>query len=612
MTRCPTMPRGKRTARRGLPVGAGWLLVLAGCASAPEGEATLVFSALGEQGCVTTRLESPPPNMDRLVVAVVDGEGRELAARAVPVAELREGGPVLLTGVTPGTWLLRIAGCQGSEATWWTEDRSLRIETDNKALSLLTMRPVEGASCIGSENRHLLAPRFTGDQFIVDGRMAFAAAAAGPGGRVLVTGGAGTLESNYTLVGLRGIWEFRPSSGLFLGLRDPTGDRVQLGVGRIGHGMAFLDSRQVVVLGGASRAVLTPKGFPGPEPSLRPEAGTGTSLEVVDLESGKVSSRAEPVLPLWPAVAVWKNPDGSARALAAVGGRNREDGSSSDAIVHWLSEALDVPVSGRMVHRRFGASALFLAGGEVLVVGGWDGTAAPAPELGRVTGDGWQSEVWEGAWPPEGIAPSAFPVLAVLSDDGDEVQVLVIGGNPLGAQNDWNNPDTFRSWQKAASWRLTLKAREGVYHLQGATADRIDLGDDLETVGFRSLAAMPRWPGRDPSPRWLLVGGYRSFVSLGQGAPPDCRNADGTPKDWCFPGQVLGLGWDGSRPSSLGSIPDRGRLGAAVAELPGGEVLVVGGLSGFGETTSADWVESTGLLITPGDARKDGLCAAHP
>lgn len=615
MNRRRAIPPNTRPAGRGrLRVGRwAWLLVAAGCTPGPEGAGTIVFSALEDGGCVTARLESPPGNLDRLVVAVVDGEERELAARTVPARELREGGPVLLSGVPPGTWRIRIAGCLGREATWWTEDRALRVEADTKALPLWTLRPVEGASCVGGENRHPLASSFTGDQFIVEGRMAFGAAAGGPGGRVLVAGGARALESGYTLSGGRGIWEFLPSSGLFLAVRAPDGGRLQLGVGRIGHGMAFLDARRVAVFGGASRAVLAPAGFPGREPSLRPEEGTGTALEVVDLESGDVSSRAVPVLPLWPAVAAWRDPEGEARALVAAGGMNRGDRSPSEAIFHWLSDSLDTPTEGRMVHRRYGASATFLSGGEVLVVGGWDGTAAPAPELGRPgPGGTWLAEALEGEWPPEGIAPSAFPVLAVLSDDGHAARVLVMGGNPLGAQLDWNNPDTFRSWQKASAWILTLEAREGAYRAGGGRVERVELEDQEETLGFRSLAALPRWPGRDGGPRWLLAGGYRSFSSLGQRSPPDCRNGDGTSKDWCFPGQVPVLGWDGNGLIRPGTIADRSRLGAAVAELPGGEVLIVGGLSGFGGTAGGEWVESTGLLVTPGDLRKDALCAAHP
>jgi len=621
MNGCHRTPERASLLLRGPGRGwiAAWLLGWAACGPGPGGEGGLVFSALREEGCITTRLEAPPEDLDRLVVAVVDDEGKELAARVVPAAMLREEGPVLLTGVPSGTWRLRIAGCRGSEATWWTEEPALKVEPDVKVLPLLTMRPVEGASCVGGENRHRLAPQFTGDQFIVDGKIAFGAAAAGPGGRVLVAGGAGAVQPNvqseYLLTGGRGLWEFRPASGLFLAVHGPDGQRLLLGNGRLGHGMAFLDSRQVVVFGGASKAVLAPVAFPGKDPPLRPEEGSGTALEVVDLESAEVSAPDLPLLPMWPAVAARRGPDGTASALVAAGGMNREDRSSADAIVFWEPQALNTPVQGRMIHARHGASAVFLSHGEVLVVGGWDGRAAPPPEIGRPESGGtWKAEDLGGDWPPEGIAPAAFPVLAVLSDDGQEAQVLVLGGNPLGAQSDWNNPDTFRTWQKAAAWRLTVKADSGFYRLQGATVDRVNLGDaaEEETLGFRSLASMPRWSGREGVPRWLLAGGYRSFSSLGQRSPPDCRNEDGTSKDWCFPARVLALEWDGSGLVRPGALTDRSRLGAAVADLPGGEVLLLGGISGFGGSAGADWVESTGLLLTPGDVLKDGLCAAHP
>lgn len=72
------------------------------------------------------------------------------------------------------------------------------------------------------------------------------------------------------------------------------------------------------------------------------------------------------------------------------------------------------------------------------------------------------------------------------------------------------------------------------------------------------------------------------------------------------------LGWDENGLSHPGTIADRSRLGAAVAELPGARCCSWGGLSGFGGTTGGEWVESSGLLVTPGDLRKDALCAAHP
>lgn len=584
--------------------------LLGACDGAPAAPGVGVFFApLAGEGCSRVPASSRrlPEDLDRIVVMLRVGDGPETASEVTSRADADSSGAVLLQGVPPGTYRMQVAGCQGGGATWWGEDPAVVVEASQKTAPLIFMTPSQRLACVGSENRNPLAPAFQGDRFVTDGKSAFGAVAVGPSGRVVVAGGASDLTPNEPLVGGRSVWEYHPGSGLFTAARDSGGSIVSLAEARLGHGLAFIDEATFAVFGGAAKAEVSPDGFPGDQPPVLPSTAPAFAIEVVSLHSGVAEGFLGDRSDAWPAVAFGSN--GTARTLALAGGMGA-DGKPTDrvslipdATPEGLRAGKAVP--GRLSRPRFGGTAQFLSTGDLLVIGGRDDLGPVPPEVVRNDNGTLVTSVLSAGFPPAGGAATAFPAVALLDDDRATARVLVLGGTPLGGALAF---DVLKPGQNLA-WILTLKAKDGHYDLDTATVQQAVRTPEWALRSFGSLAPFDAI-GSTAKGTWLQGGGFRSFRQEPDVA--DCLDAAGDLQDFCFPKSLVGFSLNTANEldESL-AAGDIGRLGAAVAPIGPGTVLVLGGLSGYGSKAS-DRVQSSGVIAFAGGPDLDALCAAHP
>ena len=579
------------------------------------------FATQAEEGCDSLPAETHalPPDVDRVVIVLRGGDGQVAASATVPADRLAEDrakdrggrGAIVLEGLVPGEYRMQVAGCRGDVATWWGVAPSVRVEESSKTAPVVFLSPVQGLACVGGSNLNPLAPGFDGDGFLTSGRMAFAAAATGPDGRVVVAGGAPDLLAQDRLSGGRRAWEFHPQTGLFTAIRATDAKSVDdtqvLASGRLGHGLAFLDATTVAVFGGAVSAQVAPTGYAGPAglPPVLPGAAPGKAVEVLSLDDGNVWGVQVLDVGSWPSVAVRSKEGQSAQAFAMAGGLGT-DGKPTGVVALFPQATADkvsqgAPVSGMLATPRFGGAATYLSTGDLLLVGGWDGSAAARPEVLRVAGNAVSSSVLpEAGFPPAGRRATAFPAVAVLQDDGATAKVLVAGGSRFG--DPFAYDDTLPAEPQA--WILTMVAAGGHFGLDaGATMTPVDAG----ARAARSLAGVaPFVPIGSAGPgRWLLAGGYQSFT---HSSFADCQ---GNPAV-CFPrsATAFDLG-TASAVRTLAQYVDVERLGATVAGIGTGSVLVLGGLSGIG-TGAGSGVRSSGVIAFAGGPMLDAVCADHP
>jgi hypothetical protein len=590
------------------------LFLMAGCGPGHDSTSQpgFVFAALVSDDCAfrDDSTHGLPPDADRIVVRLLNPDGTVAIERTVNRDEFEAGAGVLVPGLVPGEYDIEAVACQGDRATWWGQAGPLHVDADSKTVARIFLAANEALSCIGGDNRNPRVPAFDGQAFREKGRAAFGAMATTADGRVFLAGGGDAKPKTGLSVDLDGtsaIWEWDGRSGLFREV-EVGGSLLTLNQGRLGHALVPVGSQTLLAIGGAGAVELPPRFFPGADPPILPLGEGLLAVDIIDL-SGVTAAPAvatEVRADLWPAVGAVASPDGRRTVAFLAGGWNpgtgpvdrlirvvatiSSDGGATDKVAIAVSE-------GQLPSPRFGASALVLPEGDLLLVGGWNGESAGEPLW--IDEDGTSSRVLAGLL-PHGIPPTAFPSLALLDDDGQALRVLVLGGNPLGDRPVvWRNPGTLG----ASGWILTIDRNGGVLDPSSAR------GEVLAGVALpdeRSMASLV--PLSDPAgrrDRLLLVGGYRSFLHLEDG---DCGRGDAGASAVCFPAGLQSFGVQGLTLVSGSSWVDSGRLGAAALPLRDGRVLAMGGLSGLGGNDPREWLQSSGVVVFSGGDAVHALC----
>lgn len=547
----------------------------------------LVFANPGPR-CASSPagLHKLPADVDFIVARVLSSDG--VVAKATITAKdlLKNNYQLLMTGIPPGVYSLEVVGCHEQEggltATWRGINPHVEVWEDTKSAPVIFMLPAGRLACVGGRNLNPLTPSFEGDGFLVEGRSAFAAGAVTPGGKIFIAGGGGSQDFKTSPDRLRagnGLWEFNLYAGVFQKITSPIGNRVTLGEPRLMHGLIALSEDRLLVFGGAAELELGPKGFPGNMPPMLPVSPVKNTAEVISLDDGTVSVASKlPDAGMAPAWAF----DKKRKVVALAGGTLTGSATPSDRVLLFIAESAIVGENpefryGTLSTPRMGGAAVFLSSGELLLVGGWDGSKASPLEVVSVSGKDLNVSVIEPNWEGDAPNPTAFPSVALLSDDGVTANILVLGGNPLSPGFGYRSPDG------ANGWILMLSYSSGKVDVTKANARRIEITDDFAT---RSLASLVPFGGSH-----LLVGGYRSFASIDV---EDCRNSNGNPLPYCFPRSIAAFVLDGTSVSDVEIVSTpTGRLGAAVVPLDsnGDMVMVIGGLAGMGGQEPLDWTE---------------------
>lgn len=580
---------------------------------------SLVFAEDSGTGCVTpmSLLGALPPGVDRLVVQVVrESDGQVVVTQAVTAKDLAGRREVVIPGVPQGEYRVVVTGCgAGASALWGGRSEPFEVKPGFKSAPIVYVARSGALNCVGGKNQNPLQPKFDGDGFYMAGRAAFQAAAVTPGGRIMVTGGFASDEFQATgdqLKAGRRVWEFHPETGVFTGVFSRSGARLELMEPRAAHGMAALGggtAEWLVLAGGVSSAVLNPKDYPVQEAPLDRASSVQSPIEVLSLPHARTeaepSARALPVthgaaFPSWAF-------SGDGRTVALVGGK--ESGGASGAITvvtlddATLAGSIEPPVrSGTLARKRFGASVAILSTGEVVVVGGTDGGGPAGMEMVRPSGAGALESVVLGADVPAGLAMTAFASLAIVQDDGTRASLLVLGGNPVGGVTPFDDVTA------ANAFLLELDGNGKTYDPLSARTRAVS---GVGEWGARSLASVVR-----VGETWLLAGGLRSF-DLEEGVA-GCGSGGPVWGTYCFPRtvQAFEVNAEAAEVTALGSWEDqKSRLGVAAVALPGGGVMLLGGISGSGLRPTPlpadfDPLQSTGLVWLPEDAFDPAPCQA--
>ncbi len=598
------------------------LAVLWACSGGGAGDlqfhsASLVFAEDSGTGCVTpmSLRAGLPPGVDRMVVQVVrESDGQVAVTRVLAPGDLADRREVVVTGVPEGTYRLVVAGC-GADGPplWGGRSAPFHVSPGFKSAPIVFMTRSGALNCVGGKNQNPLQPKFNGDGFYVAGRAAFQAATVTPSGRVLATGGFATDEYQVTgdvLKAGRRVWEFHPETGVFTGVFSPSGEPLELAEPRAAHGMAALGAggaEWLVLAGGVSSAVLGPEKYPVQEAPLDRASPVQSPIEVVAIPAPggtqEASARSVPVthgaaFPSWAF-------SGDGRMVALAGGK--ESGGVSGAVtVVTLDEAAlsgttgPAVRSGTLTRKRFGASMVFLSTGDLLLIGGSDGTGPAGMEVVRASGTDAIESVVLTADLPAGVAATAFASVAVLSDDKTSASILVLGGNPVGGAT------AFADATAPNAFLLELDGDGSAYDPASARTRAVQGAGEWAA---RSLATLVHAGGR-----WLLAGGFRSFNA--EAGVAGCGTGGPVWGVYCFPRTMEAFEADAitGAVTALGGLEDtKSRLGAAAVALPEGGVLLVGGVNGFGTRPSPlpadfDPLLSTGLVWVADDAFDPAAC----
>jgi len=579
----------------------------------------LVFAEDYETGCATpmSLRGGLPADVDRIVVQVERAtDDQVVATRLIRREDLGSQREVLLTGIPEGDYRLNVTGCQGDpsnpDAVWSGLSATFHVTAGFKAAPIVHLTREGTLNCVGGKNQNPLQPAFDGDRFFRDGRAAFSSVAITRSGRVLVTGGFSTDEyrpDGDLLTAGRRVSEFHRETGVFTGVFTAAGGRLELGEGRAGHASAALaasdQTEWVILAGGVATAVLGPADYPTSAAPLDHFHGVQSAIEVLELPaSGDPSARSLSIThpAAFPSVAFSED----ARTVALVGGRN-EGGQASDAITLWTldEDALDGRAqpavrSGTLVRAHFGARAFILGTGQVLVLGGFDGSGFAGVELAAATAGNAVSSAPVPVSVPAGVEGTAFASAIVVEDDRSRARVLVLGGHPMPGGGV-----VFTDVTAPNAWVLKLSGDGNTY--QTAEAEAVPGTADWAARSFAGLV-------RSGDVFWLL-GGMRSF---NRETVAGCGSAAPVWGAYCFPRIVTAfrLGSDGL--SVVASFEDtKSRLGAAVAAQAGGEVFGIGGLDGWGARPSPlpadfDPLLSTGFQAVLEGSFDPGPCRIGP
>ena len=589
-------------------------LALVACAGQDPGAESssfgLVFAPEASSGCVSPGLGTHklPGDVAYVVARVLGKDDAEASAVTITQEDLDAGdGQFLFRGITPGEWTLEVTGCsKQGVATWRGTTRGVKVEAHRKSLPLVFMLPEGRLACIGGANQNPLTS-YDGARFVSDGRVAFGAGAVTPSGRVIIAGGGFDYRpaSGDLLLGGTGVWEFRPDAGVFVPIYGPTGTRLALGEQRLGHGMVALDDDHILVIGGGTAAVL---GGSGTQPPLSPREKVPAPIEILTLSTASSQSqkldRWVAAFPAW----AW-----SRGRVALAGGMAASKASDQVMFVDPLDPSS--AVFGTLSSPRFGSVARFLSTGELLVVGGFSGTGPAGPELvkeDKGTVESWMLNV---SGPPAGVLPTAFPLVEVLSDDGKQATILVALGTPIGS-GLYGQPSAQNIW--------LLKLQGDGTRYDPSKAETAVVGADMDWPLVRSLVSVVSL-----GDGLLVAGGVKSFTK----SPgfKDCQDSKGVDLEYCFPRSIAfaSLTPDGTGLALESLRLPHGRLGVTAVALNKDQVLLLGGLAGFGLQapgeydwvapdassgwkTPADWALSSGFILTRAGAfAKGDVCSSH-
>ncbi|MBM4397020.1 MAG: hypothetical protein FJ087_15195, partial [Deltaproteobacteria bacterium] len=220
---------------------------------------------------------------------------------------------------------------------------------------------------------------------------------------------------------------------------------------------------------------------------------------------------------------------------------------------------------------------------------------------------------------------------------GTGATVLIASGNPLGSP-------AYSSPTAANAWTITLEGDGTRYDPAKGKAVSLAIDPASEWPFIRSVASSARI-----GDGILVAGGVRTFVkvagfedckdSQGGGGVrtfvkvagfEDCKDSQGKELDYCFPRSfaVVTPGADGGVGAVEAVRLPHGRLGVTAVALDRDQVLLLGGIAGFGDNPPADydwkppdapsewktssWVLSSALIAVRAGAFSDDACAAHP
>lgn len=610
-----------------LTVAAFFLVAVSGCSDVPSQSSSrsfgLIFANDVSAGCENTPIRTGklPEDVAWLVARLLDADGVERASVVIQEEGLEVPGETLITGLPPGRYQLEVTGCSSDsepEATWGGRSREFDVYESQKSAPIVFMMRSGATSCVGGKNQNPVAPQFDGDGFLTDGVSAFGAGAVTGDGRIFVSGGFDRWKPGATgdfLSAGNRVWEFDPHLGVFVGVFDGGDARLSMKAARAMHGLIESASGDgmLIAVGGISSAYLAPAGFPGDKAPIDGAEDVEFNLEVLNLQNGEAIGIDTPGAGTQPAWSV--GPD--RKWLALAGGRDAAHGNPSNHVVFLEGDSAELlngsamVMEGDLYSPRFASAARFLSTGELLLVGGWEGTQAAGPELVRQTDAGaLESQPLAVTGPPPGISPTAFPSLVVLSDDGQKAQVLIAGGNPLDDPTfDYASPDP----AKPTLWILDIESADGA-HYDPASAKASALGDAPDWT-VRSLATLV-----SVGESLLVAGGYRTFTEQPE--------ADGCGLVWgsfCFPRILAEFSVEPLEARlNLGRLIEdqKSRLGALVLPLGPGRTLILGGMDGFGypkqdrasnpPPPSTTPILSTGYVLLSDGYFDAAVCAANP
>lgn len=241
---------------------------------------------LANDGCLGARPLELPAEIDGLVVERQGASGWEVVDRVAP-----GGGPLLVTGIAAGEAGLRFVACAGATARYVAAPEVPSVAENGKIALTLHFKPIDRLACTGTTQ----GPSY--NRYAGLGRpRAFAATAGLDDGRVLVAGGADSVSGDRMVVGEAAAgWDvYSPSESLFLPgvdrarpLEPRAMQAARVGAAAVRWRAPGADRDGVLVIGGAPGVARGAFPF-GP---LRPTAGLSSpEAEYFDAERGSFAA----------------------------------------------------------------------------------------------------------------------------------------------------------------------------------------------------------------------------------------------------------------------------------------------------------------------------------
>ncbi len=510
---------------RWLPICVG--LWVGGCGPTDDDAPAPVqvsLSPLANDGCVGARPLTLPANVDTVVVERSSPEGWTAIDRVAP------GEGRLLTGVGEGEAILRFVACVDGTPAYATGSTTLEVGEARKAGLDLHFKPLDRLACTGTTQ----GPAY--NRYAGLGRArAFGTATRLPDGRVLVAGGADTVEgTQLSAADNTRAWDlYSPGESLFLPgvdrsqVLDPRPMRAARVAARaVEWRPPAAESSGVLVIGGAPNVQLGVADPGGPllpdGPALsRPAAeyfdpATGSFTPLVFVDGAALAERFMP--------GVAAEADGR---VVIVGGLSWPEGTASDRVEIIDGDrlhTLDLPVApDRMgpaarngllgvTVTPIGSGRFFIWGGDVNGCGqrpGWLLTLDPTPSIEPLAIDhDLPAPTCGEAQGCRSWYSTGFHSAAPLSGTPERPRVLISGGLVMGANGPSNNPDpgeacganvfvaeidpaalTVEIRPVATDFEVNGRLKRAFHHLLPAGGDRVLIAGGWSFLGNANLFA---------------------------------------------------------------------------------------------------------------------------